>query len=181
MMCQIRFVLFIGIAISVSVLFAQPSDRVRNPFADDPAAAIEGQGVFAAACQSCHGPAGQGDRERGTPVLASPSLPHGNEDADLFATIRNGIAGTQMPPFRRLTDEQIWKIISYIRSLQGGGRDASFGRESSAAVAGDAGAGETLFFGKAGCANCHEANARGGVTGPDLSDVARRLDAPLLR
>src|SRR5436190_12356705 len=181
MMCQIRFVLFIGIAISVSVLFAQPSDRVRNPFADDPAAAIEGQGVFAAACQSCHGPAGQGDRERGTPALASPSLPHGNEDADLFATIRNGIAGTQMPPFRRLTDEQIWKIISYIRSLQGGGRDASSGRESSAAVAGDAGAGETVFFGKAGCANCDEVNARGGVTGPDLSDVARRLDAALLR
>src|SRR5262249_3415953 len=30
-------------------------------------------------------------------------------------------------------------------------------------------AGETLFFGKAGCAACHEINGRGGVTGPDLS------------
>jgi PQQ-dependent dehydrogenase (methanol/ethanol family) len=30
-------------------------------------------------------------------------------------------------------------------------------------------AGEALFFGKAGCAGCHEVNGRGGVTGPDLS------------
>src|SRR5258708_39093800 len=30
-------------------------------------------------------------------------------------------------------------------------------------------AGESLFFGKAGCASCHEVNGRGGVTGPDFS------------
>jgi len=29
--------------------------------------------------------------------------------------------------------------------------------------------GESLFFGKAGCASCHEVNGRGGVVGPDLS------------
>ena len=29
--------------------------------------------------------------------------------------------------------------------------------------------GEGLFFGKAGCASCHEVNGRGGITGPDLS------------
>src|SRR5437870_4620963 len=33
----------------------------------------------------------------------------------------------------------------------------------------DAAAGEALFFGKAGCAGCHEVNGRGGITGPDLS------------
>ena len=35
-------------------------------------------------------------------------------------------------------------------------------------------AGEALFFGKAGCAGCHEVNGRGGVTGPDLSAVGTR-------
>src|SRR5205814_5783143 len=34
-------------------------------------------------------------------------------------------------------------------------------------------AGESLFFGKAGCASCHEVNGRGGVTGPDLSAVGQ--------
>jgi alcohol dehydrogenase (cytochrome c) len=33
--------------------------------------------------------------------------------------------------------------------------------------------GEELFFGKAGCAGCHEVNGRGGVTGPDLSAAGR--------
>jgi alcohol dehydrogenase (cytochrome c) len=35
-------------------------------------------------------------------------------------------------------------------------------------------AGEALFFGKAGCAGCHEVNGRGGVTGPDLSAAGTR-------
>jgi alcohol dehydrogenase (cytochrome c) len=35
-------------------------------------------------------------------------------------------------------------------------------------------AGETLFFGKAGCSGCHEVNGRGGVTGPDLSAAGTR-------
>src|SRR4051812_25071517 len=34
-------------------------------------------------------------------------------------------------------------------------------------------AGEALFFGKAGCAGCHEVNGRGGITGPDLSNVGQ--------
>jgi PQQ-dependent dehydrogenase (methanol/ethanol family) len=34
-------------------------------------------------------------------------------------------------------------------------------------------AGEALFFGKAGCAGCHEVNGRGGVTGPDLSGAGQ--------
>src|SRR5215210_2583077 len=55
--------------------------------------------------------------------------------------------------------------------------------QGSAPVApttGDAAAGETLFFGRAACASCHEVNGRGGVVGPDLSN-AGRLTASVLR
>src|SRR5690348_9974307 len=34
-----------------------------------------------------------------------------------------------------------------------------------------ASAGQSLFFGKAGCASCHEVNGRGGITGPELSSA----------
>jgi PQQ-dependent dehydrogenase (methanol/ethanol family) len=34
-------------------------------------------------------------------------------------------------------------------------------------------AGEALFFGKAGCASCHEVNGRGGITGPGLSTAGQ--------
>ncbi len=40
--------------------------------------------------------------------------------------------------------------------------------------------GEELFFGKAGCADCHEVNGRGGVVGPDLSG-AGAIPAEVLR
>jgi putative heme-binding domain-containing protein len=40
--------------------------------------------------------------------------------------------------------------------------------------------GEALFFGKAACGTCHQVNARGGVTGPDLSG-AGRIAAEALR
>src|SRR5262245_12139313 len=50
---------------------------------------------------------------------------------------------------------------------------------TGSATAGDAAAGETLFFGKAECATCHEVNGRGGVTGPDLSDAGRMSEALL--
>jgi PQQ-dependent dehydrogenase (methanol/ethanol family) len=168
------------LGVSAAALFAQQSDTVRNPLASNPTAALDGQRVYNATCQTCHGPAGQGDRDRGTPALSAAALAHGNEDGDLFRTIRSGISGTQMPPFPRLTNEQIWQVVSYIRTLQGTGPAASEGRASITPVEGDAQAGESLFFGKAGCAGCHEVNARGGVAGPDLSN-AGRLAPALLR
>src|SRR3954463_11665138 len=39
--------------------------------------------------------------------------------------------------------------------------------------ANDIAAGESLFFGKAGCAACHEVNGRGGIVGPELSNAGR--------
>jgi PQQ-dependent dehydrogenase (methanol/ethanol family) len=48
------------------------------------------------------------------------------------------------------------------------------------AQSGDASSGEALFTGKAQCAGCHQVNAAGGVTGPDLSN-AGRLSAEALR
>lgn len=164
--------------VSVVGVAGQRSDTVRNPLGDNPAAAIEGQRLYDGTCQVCHGASGQGDRDRGGPTLRTSSLARGNDDADVFRTIKGGLAGTQMPAFSRLNDTEIWQIVSYIRRLQGGGTtDAA---ADTRAPIGNAAAGEALFFGTAGCAGCHEVNARGGVTGPDLSN-AGRLSAAELR
>jgi alcohol dehydrogenase (cytochrome c) len=125
-------------------------------------------------CQSCHGPAGQGDRG---PALDAGRFTRGNEDGDLFHVIRAGVPGTQMPPFPGLTDEQTWQLVSYIRSLTAASVSSPARPVSSAA---DSGAGEALFFGRAGCAACHEVDGRGGIVGPDLS-TAGRLPSEQLR
>ena len=165
-------------ALSVGVLLAQQpaSDVTRNPLATNPIAVADGQRVYNQTCQSCHGPAGQGDR---APALTTTRFVHGNDDADVFHTIRSGISGTQMPPFGGLSDEQIWQLVTYIRRLQS---TAPADRASPAATMpteGNAAAGEALFFGKAACATCHEVNGRGGIAGPDLSGAGRLSPATL--
>ena len=173
-MNRTKFFLFAAAAMTAGVLFAQQapvSDTVTNPLANTPTAAAEGQRVFDATCQTCHGAGGVGDAGRGGPALTAAGLKHGDSDADLFRTIRQGVSGTQMPPYKALRDDQIWQLVSYIRSIQSNA-PASTSAPSSVPD-GDPSAGEALFFGRAGCATCHEVNARGGITGPDLSNVGR--------
>src|SRR4029450_6572406 len=114
-----------------------------NPLANNAAAAAEGRALYAKICQSCHGPAGEGSGDRG-PSLTRTRLTHGNGDADLFRAIRSGIPGTQMPPFAAaLSETQTWQLVAQLRTLQG---PVSTAAADTAAAAGDAGAGETVFL-----------------------------------
>jgi alcohol dehydrogenase (cytochrome c) len=144
----------------------------RNPLGDDRAAIDAGRLLYDQTCQSCHGPAGQGDRG---PALTRAAFPGGNDDFTLFRTIREGVPGTEMPPFRGFSDEQVWQLVSYIRSLSAPGTS-----EPTPTVSGSLQSGEALFFGRAGCASCHQVDGRGGVVGPDLS-TAGRTPADALR
>lgn len=164
----------IGLLCAITgVLFAQEhtQQNEKNPLARNPLAVTAGARLYEQACQSCHGGEGRGDR---APALANGNFRRGNADGEIFLNIRNGVPSTQMPPFKRLTTEQIWQLVSYIRSLNG------TTTASSERIAGNLGLGEQLFFGKANCAACHEINAQGKSVGPDLSN-AGRISAELLR
>lgn len=151
--------------LSIGSLLAQRTvtpDAVTNPFAGHPTEAAAGKTLYEETCQSCHGGEARGDRG---PALANGNFKHGGEDTDLFQTIRTGVPGTQMPAFTSLPTDNIWRIITYLRSLSG----------SSTApvevVAGDASMGEKTFQTKGGCTACHEINGSGGIVGPDLSAI----------
>ena len=76
----------------------------RNPLAGNPSAVSAGKRLYEQTCQSCHGGEGRGgDR---APALATGTFRRGNKDGEIFQNIRNGIAGTAMPPFSRLTSDQ---------------------------------------------------------------------------
>lgn len=139
---------------------SQIPDAQENPFAGNKAAVAAGAVLYQQTCEACHGGEARGDRG---PALATGNFRHGGEDSDLFQTVRNGILGTQMPAFSSLPADNIWRIISYLRSLNsndGAGKEV---------VRGDVAAGEKTFWGKGGCGRCHEVNGRGGIVGPDLS------------
>jgi alcohol dehydrogenase (cytochrome c) len=175
-----------SVVLAAAVLARGPqvADTVVNPLASSQAAAAAGQQTFVGTCQSCHNVGGTGDADRGVPALNTTNLKQGDGDADLFRTIKSGIPGTGMPAYGALSDQQIWQLVSYIRSLQAAraaGPARTAPAANAAAVPGNAAAGEAVFFGaKAACATCHEVNGRGGVVGPDLSNAAR-LDVAALR
>ncbi|MEZ5403047.1 MAG: carbohydrate-binding family 9-like protein [Bryobacteraceae bacterium] len=137
--------------------------RGRPP---DPAAAAEGREIYHRSCTMCHGlNAGPGDR---APALAGQRRYLRRTEAELYDAIKNGIAGTTMPP-SPLPAADVNKIVAYIRSLRA--------PAAGVAVAGDASKGEAVFR-REGCSGCHMINGRGGIAGPDLSNIGaeRKLD-----
>src|SRR5258708_34982286 len=101
---------------------AQPAgplqaDVIGNPFANDPAAPAAGKAVFESTCAACHG-AGAAGSER-APALNTGTLQHGGSDQELFQTIRSGVSGTLMPAFSALPSDNVWRLVSYIKSLSG--------------------------------------------------------------
>jgi PQQ-dependent dehydrogenase (methanol/ethanol family) len=154
-------------------MFAQQADMPdvqKNPFAGNRAAATAGKTLYDQTCQACHGSDAQGGRG---PSLASGNFKHGGEDNDLFRTIRTGVPGTQMPAFSLLPSDDVWRIITYVRSLNTNGAAAN------ETVTGNVATGQKIFWGKGGCARCHEVNARGTDLGPDLSDAGKNSAAYL--
>jgi len=163
-----RLPVLLLVVFGTSGIAARQNVPPANPLSGSAAAVGAGQTLFTQLCQGCHGPGGQGGGDRG-PALTAGTFTHGSGDADLFRAIRSGIRGTQMAPFAALSDTEVWQLVAYLRSLAPGAGPGSV----AAPGPGDASAGETLFFGRAGCATCHEVNARGGILGPDLSNAGR--------
>jgi mono/diheme cytochrome c family protein len=93
-----------------------------NPIAPDAQSVEAGRMLYAAECAQCHGLLGQGDgplaRTLNPPPLdLTVHVPlHG--DGQIFQFISGGVPGTAMPVFGgRLTDEQIWNLVNYLRTL----------------------------------------------------------------
>jgi cytochrome c oxidase cbb3-type subunit III len=118
-----------------------------------------GQKLYAGSCAGCHGPSGQGGRG---PNLVQRGAWHPLGDEGLYQTIEKGVAGADMPP-TKLPEAQLWQLVAFVRSLTVPAAESP--------LPGDPQAGESLFWGQAGCGNCHSVRGRGGHLGPDLSDI----------
>lgn len=134
------------------------ADGERNPYRSEEDVA-SGARLFRSHCSACHGLGGEGDR---APSLTTGAFRHGSSDEAIFATISDGVPGTEMPG-TFFQGKQVWQLTAYVRSL-------SEGRAAEQAT-GDPDHGRDLFFGKGGCSSCHVAEGRGGRGGPDLHDV----------
>lgn len=87
--------------------------EVKNPFEGKPEAIKEGDKIFDEKCSECHmdGTGGAG------PNLTDDTWIYGGSDAEVFETIAFGRKGG-MPSWKReLGEDNIWKVIAFIRSI----------------------------------------------------------------
>jgi cytochrome c oxidase cbb3-type subunit 3 len=170
---RIGFLFACGVLVACAAAAVALRAQDKNPFAGDAKAAKLGESQFRANCAFCHGLGARGGG-RG-PDLSRAQKRHGNSDAELFRTINEGVPGTAMPPNGAtqqgvgMTEEEIWQVISYIRSVQA---------KAPAQMVGNAAHGKELFYGSAVCSTCHMIQGKGGRLGPDLSTTgsARSTD-----
>jgi cytochrome c oxidase cbb3-type subunit III len=158
------FVAGLLVVCSAGALMAQRGGGAGqpNPVIDNAQAIAEGDALYHKTCTTCHGVNGGGG-ELGPAIVMGDRMDIGRSDAQTFNVIKNGVTGTPMRP-QGLPDSDIWKIVAYIHALRGTAIDNP--------LAGDVAQGEAVFWGKGQCGTCHMLSGKGGLTAPDLSNIA---------
>lgn len=169
----------IGLCLPLVVLPAQAQRRgppagPPNPFAGNSQAIAQGEQMYNQNCTSCHGPNGAAG-EIGPEIVHNLSVPLRGElnDNQILDVIRNGAPGTVMPAWKgKLADDDILKIGAFLHSLRGTAIDNP--------LPGNVAQGEEIFWGKGQCGSCHMLGGRGGLKGPDLTNVAAEYKSNLI-
>ena len=173
---RVRLAVAIGVLAIVQLagvaVGAQEREQPRdNPLQGNATAIKQGQNIYRGRCGVCHGIDAKGYRGSD---LTTGDWVHGGTDPQIFKTIRTGVPGTEMPGNPNMSEEEIWMVISYLRTLSAPG--------GAPAERGDAGRGEQIFWAKdrGNCGQCHMIGARGGRVGPNLTRIGAARSAAAL-
>jgi mono/diheme cytochrome c family protein len=106
-----------ALACSTTPEQARAPESPAAAFQRDPAAVARGRSIFIGTCGAyCHSTQ---NVERDAPSLFDCEWKHGGSDAQIFASISDGVAKTRMPGFKGALpqgDDDIWRVIAYLRS-----------------------------------------------------------------
>ena len=169
-MTRLAAVVWLGAAALGAQHFQEGDGKKANPAIGNLAAIAAGEKAFNEGCAVCHGQGGTGGR--------GPNLAHGRvmwhtlSDEATFKLIKGGVPSGGMPPTAG-PDEKIWQLTAYVVALRAPAAEAP--------QTGDAAVGESIFWGKGGCNECHSVRGRGGKVGPDLSDAGGTRSTAVLR
>jgi len=119
-----KIILFVFVLSITALVSGQewevPDDKAArlSPFEFTEAIISEGSDIYSRNCLSCHGTPGKANFQRLSPLPGDPADDkiQANSDGSLYYKISGGKG--LMPSFSAiLTPEEIWKVISYIRSF----------------------------------------------------------------
>ncbi|BAS26984.1 quinoprotein dehydrogenase-associated putative ABC transporter substrate-binding protein [Limnochorda pilosa] len=90
----------------------------KNPYTGDEEAIAEGKALFSKwGCYGCHGTQGGGGMG---PSLVDSRWIYGGDDASVFKTIHDGRPNGMPAWGGYLSEEEIWEVVAFIRSLYKG-------------------------------------------------------------
>jgi putative copper export protein/mono/diheme cytochrome c family protein/peroxiredoxin len=115
--------LFVAVAASAAVALAvpaHPTTYFESPVPYTAHSVARGEPLYAGHCAGCHGDYGNGDGPLADSLPRRPpnfaaSLAAVRE-GDLLWAVANGVPGTSMPAFPRLSEEQIWDVLNFVRA-----------------------------------------------------------------
>jgi mono/diheme cytochrome c family protein len=122
-----RMLLFVGLALGATLLFASVGDGAwmnkvpekdrgrQNPFDSQSDAVAAGAKLFHQNCSSCHGSDATGQHKH--PSLHSEHVRNATP-GQLEWLLKNGSMKNGMPPWSKLPEQQRWQIVSFLKSLQ---------------------------------------------------------------
>ena len=99
---------------------AHPTTYFESPVPYSAPSVLRGEPLYAEDCAGCHGPYGNGDGpladslEKRPPNLATRLA--AAREGDLAWAVAHGVPGTAMPAFARLSENQIWDVLNFVRA-----------------------------------------------------------------
>jgi cytochrome c-L len=90
----------------------------ENPFRGDADALAQGKKLYTVWCQSCHLPTGKGGM--GASLIGDEfRYPRVGTEVGMFEVIFGGATGAMQPFAKRMSHEDILRVMAYVRSLKG--------------------------------------------------------------
>jgi mono/diheme cytochrome c family protein len=114
----------------------QPPPPAAPP--SDPDAVARGAQLFATSCAPCHGERADGHGVRRRSLTSSPAdltrlSAERSDPQRLFAVLRDGVPGSDMPSWRALSERERWDLVAFVRSLSVSAEESGAGREAEPA------------------------------------------------
>ena len=99
--------------------------KFKTPWEPTPEMVAHGKEVFSQQCIACHGPEGKGNGPAAAALIPHPrnftqdngEWKNGRRPAQIFRTLKEGIAGGAMASFATLPADDRWSLAHYVASI----------------------------------------------------------------
>ena len=95
-----------------------------------------GKNIYLSNCAGCHGEKGDGSAFPGAFDFTDREKMNKSNLSVFFDAITNGIPGTSMPSFGRLSENEIWDVIAYVNTFQLSDNRSTLPKQTTASTAG---------------------------------------------